>query len=460
MTELALQAIDRRTFLRRGATIAAALGAAGPWRVAAAPAPEPYSSPPDEPIFLLEGSTVEDHWGVKRRLNPLVKSPRNPIISKDRGWEGSGPYVYGSVLYDAQDRHFKCWYTVYHDHEYRNRLPGSYMVCFATSEDGYTWHKPELDLVEWKGSRKNNLVNLGRKYVASLTVVPVPAGSGIKARFVTVYLDEPGVCLAYSDDGARWRQHDGNPIEPHHSDTQNSIVHDPVRRTWMVHLRPPIYAGPWKRRIAVMESADLKTWTRPQVCLTPDEADPPEFYGMPVFRRGNLFWGLLQVFDASEGRIEIELPFSADGRNWQRVPPREMFLKRGAPGEFDAGMITTAGSPVIVEGEMRLYYGGWKVDHRQQMPADVALASIGMASVPVDRFYGVTADQPNEPGSVLTRPLMLKGNGLELNARAEGEIRIALLDAAGKELPGFGLADSVPARGDGIRQAVAWRQKR
>ena len=137
-----------------------------------------------------------------------------------------------------------------------------------------------------------------------------------------------------------------------------------------------------------------------------------------------------------------------------------MFLKRGAPGEFDAGMITTAGSPVIVEGEMRLYYGGWKVDHRQQMPADVALASIGMASVPVDRFYGVTADQPNEPGSVLTRPLLLKGNGLELNARAEGEIRIALLDAAGKELPGFGLADSVPARGDGIRQAVAWRQKR
>jgi hypothetical protein len=393
-------------------------------------------------------------------LTPLVKSPRNPIITKTGAWEGSGPYVYGSVLYDPEDKLFKCWYTVYHDTEYRKRQPGSYMGCFATSKDGYAWDKPELGLVDWRGSRRNNFVSLGRKYVHALMVTLAPPESGVRGRFVGVYLDEPGICLAFSDDGARWREHEGNPVESHHSDTQNSIVYDPARRTWLVHMRPPVYAGPWKRRIAVMESADLKAWTRPEVCLTPDESDPPEFYGMPVFRRGNLFWGLLQVYQASEGRIEIELPFSPDGRSWNHVPPREMFLKRGTSGDFDAGMITTAGSPVIAGDEMRLYYGGWKVDHRQAMPDDVALASIGMASLPLDRFYGVSSDKADQPGFVLTRPLTLAGNRLEVNARADGEMRAALVDPGGKELPGFGLADAVPVRGDGLRHPLAWRDRK
>jgi hypothetical protein len=439
---------NRRAFLREAA------GAAFAWSAAA----EPYSARPGEPVFLLEGSTVEDSWGVRRKLNPPLKSPRNPLITKTGGWEGSGPYVYGTVLYDEREKLYRCWYTVYHDREYRQKLYGSYLTCLATSQDGYTWRKPELGLVEWRGSRKNNLVQLGRKYVGAITVVPVPAGSGAPGRFLAVYIDSPGVCLAYSDDGATWREHPGNPIEPHHSDTHNSIVYDPVRRKWLVHLRPPLYAGPWKRRIALMESDDLRNWTRPRIVLAPDEEDPPEFYGMPVFRRGNLFFGLLQIFDQSLGSIEIELVLSADGRNWQRVPPRERVLRRGGPDEFDRGMVLTASSPVIVGDEMRLYYGGTKVDHRQETPDDVAVSAIGMAAIRLDRFYGVTAGE-KEPGFVLTRPVLLDGNGLVLNASAEGRIRAALLDTEGKELPGFGFNDCLPVRGDSLRHRVVWREK-
>src|SRR5262245_7916921 len=63
-----------------------------------------YSPRPGEPVFLLEGSTLEDLWAVRRRLNPLLKSARNPVMVKDRDWEGGGPYLYGSVLYDDEDR--------------------------------------------------------------------------------------------------------------------------------------------------------------------------------------------------------------------------------------------------------------------------------------------------------------------------------------------------------------------
>src|SRR5438876_12437832 len=68
----------------------------------------PYSTQPGEPVFLLEGSTLEDLWAVKRRVNPLVKSSsRNPVMVRQREWEGIGPYLYGSVLYDSEDRLFK-----------------------------------------------------------------------------------------------------------------------------------------------------------------------------------------------------------------------------------------------------------------------------------------------------------------------------------------------------------------
>src|SRR5262245_43031950 len=74
----------------------------------------PYETQPGEPVFLLEGSTLEDLWAVRRRVTPVLKSSRNPVMVKDREWEGGGPYLYGSVLYDSDDRLFKMWYTVAH----------------------------------------------------------------------------------------------------------------------------------------------------------------------------------------------------------------------------------------------------------------------------------------------------------------------------------------------------------
>ena len=51
-------------------------------------------------------------------------------------------------------------------------------VCFATSTDGYNWHKPDLGLVEYNGSRRNNLVDLNH----SLGYGPVwPHGLGTNA---------------------------------------------------------------------------------------------------------------------------------------------------------------------------------------------------------------------------------------------------------------------------------------
>ena len=387
-------------------------------------------------------------------------------MERDREWEGSGPYLYGSVLYDGKEKLFKMWYTVFHEIEYRKRLPGSYLTCYATSQDGYSWHKPDLGVFEWQGNKKNNFIGVGHDSVAGLTVVEAPPGSGVSQRYVAVYLDRDGIYLVYSDDGIRWTEGKRNPID-WASDTQNTIVYDPWGRKWMVHLRPPVFAGFTQRRVAMIESRDLETWTRAETVLIPDEADLPEFYDLTVFRRGNLFFGLVQIYDRPTGWIEVELVFSRDGRQWNRVPPRELFLARGAPGEFDHGRIHTAYAPVIAHGEMRLYYGGFRTTHNEQAKrGDVA---IGVASIPMDRFFGMTNASHDEPGFILTRPLLLNGSELEVNAKllpVQGQIKVAVLElgdhqvhdtVGGKEVPGFGFTDCQPIRGyDAVDHRVSW----
>ena len=467
-----MRRVGRRTFCEASAMSLMALGAKAsavggivsgsePETVDARPLlSAPYTTRPGEPVFLLEGSTLEDLWAVRRKVNPLTKYPRNPVVVMDRDWEGLGPMLFGTVLYDSADRLFKMWYIIFQDYEYEHHLPGSYLACYATSADGYSWEKPDLGVLEWKGSKKNNFVRLGKTRNEGITVVEAPPGLGISQRYLAVYRDDIGVCLSYSDDGINWTEGKYNPIDPSNSDTQNCIVYDPVHRKWLLYMRPPVYAGPWKRRMAMMESSDLQTWTLPETVLIPDEADVPETYAMPVFRRGNLFFGLLRVYDGVVGTQEIELVFSSDGRRWDRVPPRELFHTRGGPGEFDYGMVSSTNAPVIMNGEMRFYYGGSRTFHNEkhEYPKEKA---IGVASVGIDRFYGMTSSSRDEAGFILTRPIVMNGSELEVNAKIisdQGQIKVAVLDLSGKEMPGFGFGDCQPLKGDDLKRKVSWGQ--
>jgi hypothetical protein len=70
----------------------------------------------------------------------------------------------------------------------------------------------------------------------------------------------------------------------------------------------------------------------------------------------------------------------------------------------------------------------------------------------------VSLDAGPEPGTVETVPLRPAGDRLRVNADAsDGELRIAVLDANGAPIPGFGAADCIPVRGDSLRHAVHWR---
>ena len=112
-----------------------------------------------------------------------------------------------------------------------------------------------------------------------------------------------------------------------------------------------------------------------------------------------------------------------------------------------------ASSLVEMDDRILLFYGQSDDPHVRNMEVD-----IGMATLRLDGFVGMAAGK--KPGRLLTRPFVLEGRDLYVNAACEsdGEISIAMLDADGKILPGFGHTQCIPIHGDGIKQRVVWQE--
>ncbi|MSP13490.1 MAG: hypothetical protein EXR62_11110 [Chloroflexi bacterium] len=63
------------------------------------------------------------------------------------------------------------------------------LVCLAKSTDGYNWEKPNLGLVEYHGSKDNNLVDLmdGQVHVQACVIFYDPDDAEPQRRFKMIY---------------------------------------------------------------------------------------------------------------------------------------------------------------------------------------------------------------------------------------------------------------------------------
>jgi len=88
--------------------------------------------------------------GIELRVEPATKT--DPILTADRQWEQR--LVWAQVM--QGDGLYRMWYGVIR----RTMLPRE-ILCYAESEDGLTWKKPELGIVAVDGSTANNVVFAG-----------------------------------------------------------------------------------------------------------------------------------------------------------------------------------------------------------------------------------------------------------------------------------------------------------
>ncbi len=83
------------------------------------------------------------------------------------------------------------------------------VLCYAVSKDGVNWEKPDLGLVEFNGSKHNNIVDLpqdGSKDAAAVIYEPEECDpeKRFKLAFETVSNGRNTFCVAFSPDGLRW----------------------------------------------------------------------------------------------------------------------------------------------------------------------------------------------------------------------------------------------------------------
>jgi len=145
---------------------------------------------------------------------------------------------------------------------------------------------------------------------------------------------------------------------------------------------------------------------------------------------------------------------SRDGLHWRRTEgDRSPVLPCGAPGEWDQGMITTATHPLVENGEIKLYYGGFDNSHNGPQPWH---AAVGLATLRKDGFASL--DAGNDSGTVTTHGLRRADGPLHVNYRADagGELRVEVLDLEGNVLDGYGGQACTPLVGDDVDQKVRW----
>ena len=510
-------AMNRRKFLSHaigGTTLSLAGGPGGRALSAEATAPRPGSAvAPPSPLprgpsgawaignraqLFLDQQVVASSRDVVFTPHAARKHPGNPLVRADRPWEGWRINVYGTVLFDAEERIFKMWYvgdtSAWFPH---------FATHYAVSRDGFHWEKPPVGTVQKDGLSSHNVV-IDACQIASVhkdLAEPDPA-----RRYKAVEWSHAGGARAkpiggphalVSPDGLRWTR-----ISTQNLFRSNDVVtafYDVRRKLWVAlpKLSTPV-RGTVRRCFGVTWTENLLDWPDPRLAFQPDlrddagtlariEAVRPvldvpddpslmrtEFYGVGVYQAESCVVCFPWVFSINnsarvpatrtpnhEGSCEVQLAVSRDLQTWER-PFRTPVIPLGEPGAWDSGFLTTASQAFRHGDEIRLYYGGGNYTHGNPVLYDEYqgqergtkyTSSIGLATWGLDRF--VSADGGETAGSLTTVPVQASGRRLELNLEAtRGEVTVELLDPAGRPLPRFGRSD--PLRTDSFRATVTW----
>ncbi|UCH35365.1 MAG: hypothetical protein JSV65_03165 [Armatimonadota bacterium] len=419
--------------------------------------------------LFVDDYVIESMDGLRRTVHQWQKHPDNPVLRAEMPWEGGGTYAlaYGSALFDEQEQLFKMWYWAPHD--------GGEAMLYATSRDGVHWERPDLGLFEFHGSRDNNICVVSasgdmetygcfkdlddpdpaRLYKALLWERVAPGTWGEN--------DPPeklgGVWTATSPDGIHWTK-SRRPVVPHPpaGDTVGFLDSRADGR-YVGFVKIQTDRG---RSRAIMESDDFETWSEPRLIFASDDEDdqPCDVYNNTAFSYEGLYLGWLQMYyhhqDPYRRRLEVELIYSRDGREWHRMPGRESVLPVGPDGAWDRTNQSPAnGRPIRVGDRLYMYYGGRTYYHPPYKGGE-GRCSIGLGTLRVDGFVSLDANPFG--GTMTTKPVLLQGSRLYVNCASDwGHLRVEVLGEDGEPLPGCAREDCDDIRADGVRLPVSWR---
>ena len=417
---------------------------------------------PDAPVdihtdrqLFLDDFWIAESKGVRRVLHQPIR--REAAIFTQHPWE-AGISTYATVVLDRGK--YRMWYPT----DDRNTDP--MLSAYAESADGIVWEKPFVGLIDYKGSKANNLVFEGPSDCFAPFIDENPAAAEDERYKALARGPGRQILDAYaSADGLKWRKMQEEPVltDPPF-DSHNVPMWDPWRGEYVLYARGaagtggPFYGGVrWVRRST---SKDFVNWT-PFVDIDTGETPAEHLYTNACVRYERapgtyvMFPSRFVIdrtpdpgWEHGEGVNDIVFMSSRDGLRFDRSF-KEAFVRPGLDKRnwHERGIYMEVGLLHTSSTEMSIY--GLENNRHKSV-------NIRRYSLRTDGFVSVNAGFSS--GEFVTRPLVFEGGELELNysTSAVGSVQVEIQDAEGHAIPGYGLDDSPEMFGDEIDGAVRW----
>jgi len=421
--------------------------------------------------LFVEDSLVDEVSGdAELVLHRPVE--REVAIVHDRPWEGNAS-LYHTIFRDGD------LYRMYYRGSGYQIVDGGLafrhkqVVCYAESDDGIHWRKPNLGIVQFDGSTQNNIIWDG---VGCHCFVPFKDANPAckpQEKYKAFGQHGAGLITYKSADGIHWSIMSKEPVITEGAfDSQNLAFWDTVRGEYRDYHRG-FREG---RDILTCTSKDFVHWTKPQwLSYTPDRTTelytnqiipydraPHIFLGFPtryvparypITEIGEQLAGVTKRLgtDYSDGGFIA----SRDGNTfkvWQEafIRPGPEPMGRWVYGDNyqNWGILQTASDIPGAPDELSVYAseGYWRGDSNQ----------LRRYTLRIDGFVSLNA--PLSGGEVVTRPIVFNGSALVVNfaTSAAGSLRVELQSADGAALPGLSLEDCPVLFGDRIEGEVRW----
>ncbi len=330
-----------------------------------APRPEPPLEIPVAPQLFVDDFLIEDQRNLRRIFHPARKLDHRPLIRPDRPWEGHSVMLPAGAVpaFNREQQRYELEY-----------MSATRYRLLAVSNDGVRWTKPKLGLVEFQGSRANNILekmpsrgHLGEEdefgglwdYRTRGTPDLRTATRVGSPKYPDMEFQRGTYLMVRDSEGVRYltterpfmRTH--LQVETLDSPTDNlgPMFYDERTGELVLYFaaHPPSmgralvrYDNKWavSRNLGRLTTRDGVNWNRSYIWAPPREHPKHQSYGMQRVKRiGDLYVAFFPLYDCGTQRMAIHLWVSRNGIHWEDLGGDQAWIPNGPDGSFDYGIV-------------------------------------------------------------------------------------------------------------------------
>ena len=423
----------------------------------------------------------------KEHVELLVHPPqrREIAFTFDAPWEGDAQN-YFTTMFDGEIYHmyYHAW----------GQFPSKYLyIGYLRSMDGIHWERPELGIVEFDGSTKNNIIMGGLRGMMNHDFNPFldrNPNCAADAKFKAIGMmigtgDDFGLYAFRSTDAIHWTPICETPVFRGWAfDTQNVAFWSEIESKYVLyyrHFREDI------RVIRRAVSTDFVNWIDEGEIEFIDGRGPTrgvQFYVnqiAPYYRNPGLYIGFPARYVDHGDTISTDLLPEPELRR-ERIKVEQRLGTTVTDSIFISsrdGFHFTTGNDVFLSpglrtqhnwcyGDNYISWGMFETDSTDDdSPRELSLyavesyqtgdqSRIRRFTSRIDGFCSLHAK--TQSGEVTTKPILFSGNELSLNAAtsAAGTIQVEIQSADGNIIPGYEVEHCDLIYGDSLDRRVSW----